>query len=354
MNKWVWCVAFTTAVNAGMVSAQSWPDYHLTNGTHYASYGVEDYDPINPLKNLYIDTSATLQAGSTELDNIYDSNQVFLNGGTVYASAIDAYDFTWNSGDLHLSGGVHSRVYGLDSGTGKILNIDSGATVQEVFLSSLPSGNHLNLNNGGKLSVGDFNAAMDGFHFNSGGTLEVAGTMTGTVPIDDFRNLILRGAAASWNLGSSRLVLGTDVGGASVIVADGAQLTSGGYGSYPGYGNSVEVSGAGSQWLSSGRLSLGALGGNNNRLLVSNGGVVTSGSGVVGNGGFYSGSNVAEVSGEGSQWNMSGVLVVGTDWGSDNRLTISDGGVVNSAGGTIAAYRASNRNAVEVSGEGSQ
>ena len=85
MKRLMLCVVFAGFLNGG-VDAQTWPDYHLTNGTHYTSYGVEDYDPLYP-KNLYIDPVAILQAGSTELDDICDANQVYLNGGTVYATA---------------------------------------------------------------------------------------------------------------------------------------------------------------------------------------------------------------------------------------------------------------------------
>lgn len=349
------CLLIAGFIGIGTVQGQTWPDYHLTNGTHYTSYGVESYDPENPVKNLYIEPVAILEAGGTELDDIYDGNQVYLNGGTVYASAIDADDFTWNSGDLYLDGGTHSTLYGLGSGTGKILNIDSGAIVQDVFLSSLPSGNQLNLNKGGTLSVGDFNTAMDGFYFDYGGTLEVAGTMTGTVPLEAGSSVILRGPAASWNLGTSSLRLDYERGpwgGASVIVTGGAQLTSNGgdigADGWNGY-NSVEVSGAGSQW-NSGDLHVGWLD-RGNRLLVSNGGVVTSASGIIGE---ASDNNVVEISGAGSQWNMSGGLMVAVDRGSNNRLTISDGGVVNSTHGVIGGHRGSNDNEVEVSGVGSQ
>ena len=65
------------------VSGQTWPDFYLTNGTHYTTYDVETYDPLNPVKNLYIEgewsgsseypEGALVYAGDS-LSNIHDSN----------------------------------------------------------------------------------------------------------------------------------------------------------------------------------------------------------------------------------------------------------------------------------------
>ncbi len=324
------------------VAAQTWPDFHLTNGTYYASYGVQTYDASNPHKNLYIDPYATLRAGSTELDDIYDGNQVFLSGGTVYAAAIDAADFTWINGTLHLNGGTHSTTYGLGSGTGKNLYVDAGATVQASFGSALPAGNQLTLNDGGILSVNDFDAAMNGFSFN-GGTLAVAGALSGMTSLTDFQNLKLVGSNAVWNTAGGIASPGAFY--CSVIVAEGGQLTTGA-GNYLDT-STLEVSGTGSMWESAGNVELTY----NSTLRITNAGAVSVQNALVGNG-WDSGNDVI-VAGQNSSL-QTGTMAIGSERSDNNTMTISAGGVVNSTAGIIGGQRGSSDNVVEVTGDGSQ
>ncbi len=118
-------------------AAQTWPDFYLTNGTHNTSYGVETYDPAT-VKNLYVNPTAILNPGGDELGNVYDGNQLILNGGRIHTAEIDNNDFTWNSGTLKLTGGIHQTTYGLSSGTGKTLILGDGASLLSQESVSLP------------------------------------------------------------------------------------------------------------------------------------------------------------------------------------------------------------------------
>lgn len=319
------------------VLAQTWPDHHLTNGVHYSSYGVEDYDPLYA-KNLYIDSKAVLQAGSTELDDIHDGNQVYLNGGTVYAAAIDAADFSWNSGMLMLNGGTHATTYGLDSGSGKTLSINTGATLHQPDLGTLPSGNKLTLY-GGTLSVRDFNASMEGFLFDRKGTLEITGVLTGMPTLLEGKTVILRGSSAVWNGGSLSGGLGVEV-----KVYDGAKASHSGVQFESG---NAHVSGKGSSW-NTGGLTIGKR--SNSTMTIDKGGSVSSGESVIGsNGGSKS---LVEVSGEGSRWVTGSIIIGERNASRDNRLVIKDGAFV-SAGGTDIGYHTGYNNSASISGSGS-
>lgn len=302
------------------VSAQSaWGeglDYHLTNGTHFSSYGVETAERDYPYKNLYVDPVATLVAGSTEIDDIYHLNQVYLDGGTIYASKIDADNFTWNGGSLYLDGGVHSSTYGIEqrySEARKYLYIKSGAKV----------------NGGGAVS-----RYSEPTHGNS---------------------VVVSGAGSEWNT-SGGLTIGGDSRGNSLGISNGGMVTSSGstVGSgWRGQYNTVNVSGSGSKW-NSGGLSVGVYRGGHNRLSIEDGSVVNSSWGEIG-GERASDDNVVTVSGNGSLWNISSNLRVG-DSSLRNHLMVSDGAVVsnsNSSIGISGSYT-SEDNSVDVAGAGAR
>ncbi len=346
-------VSVLAVLFAAQGSAQTWPDFYLTNGTHTTSYGVETYDPAT-VKNLYVNPTAILRPGGTELGNIYDGNQLILNGGTVESSLIDEDDFTWNSGTLSLNGGTHSTWYGHESGSGKTLNINSGATMNNVVLNSIPSGNQLNLNNQGTLSVGSFNASMAGFAFN-GGTLEIAGLLTGLDAEmrgsdNSRRSLVLNGASASWDVGGRLLIHDEDgdtrhadnivISGGASLVSDGANIE-----------RQLEVTGTGSNW-DGGNISVGS---NKNRakLLISDGGVVESITGTIGYRIPWIHNQVG-ISGAGSQWKISDRLIIGGgEQSTSNHLFIENGGAVSSKHTLIGLSPMAADNAVYVTGAGS-
>jgi T5SS/PEP-CTERM-associated repeat protein len=114
--------------------------------------------------------------------------------------------------------------------------------------------------------------------------------------------------------------------------------------------NTVLVSGAGSAWTNDSNLTIGGSA-DGNQLIITNGGIVYCQSSVIGN--FSGGSNnAAVVTGVGSQWQTTGQLLIG-NFGTGNRLTIANGGVVGSDSGVSGADAGSSNNLVVVAGTGS-
>ncbi|MET3654903.1 autotransporter-associated beta strand repeat-containing protein, partial [Dyella japonica] len=145
------------------------------------------------------------------------------------------------------------------------------------------------------------------------------------------------GAGSQWN--SSRNVSVGYAGNGTLTVADGGVVTSYGAANYVGMiatgAGTMTVTGPGSQWNSSGALSVGQSG--NGTLTVTDGGVVTSYGGILGQVG--GGVGTANVTGPGSQWNSTATLTVG-NLGS-GALTIADGGVVSDVGVGVSNTAAS-------------
>lgn len=181
--------------------------------------------------------------------------------------------------------------------------------------------------------------------------------------------------ASSWDY-SGAITVGYFGDGNSLDIKDGAvvtaQATTADTATRIGYasdGNAVTVSGPGTVWnatASSGTTPGGlyvGYGGNDNTLTISDGAVVNS-EGGISNGTAYrhvaigfeadSTGNQVLVTGQGSQWNTM-YLCVGYE-GSNNRLDITDGGVVINhrvTGLYLGAWAVSTGNEITVSGAGS-
>jgi len=333
------------------LSAQTWPDFYLTNGTHLTSYGVETYDPAT-VKNLYVNPTAILKPPGNELGNIYDGNQLILNGGKIVTPVIDEDNFTWNSGKLYLSEGNHSSGYGIDSGSGKALHIWKGAEVSINGITELPLNNHIYLGSidmgswgnphlGGKLRVGNFDASN--FHMDYHGTLEVNGTLTGFSSdlTRGWNDIILNGVNARWDTGGMGLITTDDNIG--IFVRNGAVLTSAGA-SVSKDSNEFEISGIGSKWISNGRVWIG---GRYGRLTINDGGqVIASGLSLYSNDGT---GHTVVVSGSGSRLELSGGLSIDANRieGFGSSMIVSNGGVVTSSSGMIGGSSAGNWASVE-------
>lgn len=86
----------------------------------------------------------------------------------------------------------------------------------------------------------------------------------------------------------------------------------------------VNVDGAGSSWLTSGELVVGFQGQSSGVINVSNGALVSSGTGRIG--WWPEASGIVDVTGNGSRWEVSGILQAGVDGTAS--LHIADGGQV--------------------------
>ncbi|MGH8245988.1 MAG: hypothetical protein ACREUU_06105, partial [Gammaproteobacteria bacterium] len=143
-----------------------------------------------------------------------------------------------------------------------------------------------------------------------------------------FNQLILTNGALLTNFG--RAFLGWDLGGSS---------------------NSVTLAGAGSRWWLDDGVMVGAFG-PANRLVVSNGAALVTGSSSVIGLQPSASNNEAVVTGPGSSW-TSGQIFVGWS-GHDSRLLVSDGGLVASYAGYLGnGLAVGSNNLAVVTGAGS-
>ena len=162
-------------------------------------------------------------------------------------------------------------------------------------------------------------------------------------------SVLVTGSDSVWTNGSE-LFIGLEGSGNSLVISNGGEVAN----TYGRIGvnsnssnNSVLVTGSNSIWTNSGDLLVGDEG-SSNSLVISNGGRVANAFGTIG---FQTNSsnNSALVTGAGSAWTNSANLVVG-NYGSGNRLVISDGGSVSNAFGTIGFQTDSSNNSVLVTG----
>jgi T5SS/PEP-CTERM-associated repeat protein len=123
--------------------------------------------------------------------------------------------------------------------------------------------------------------------------------------------------------------------------------------------NSVLITGTNSLWSNSGAVMIGNVG-SDNSLTISNGGhVMVSGTSGTSNNWLSIGenaganSNTVTVTGSNSQLTVAGWLEVG--WGSNtgNKMLISDGGLVSDSNGYIGYTNGSSNNSVLVTGSNS-
>ena len=160
---------------------------------------------------------------------------------------------------------------------------------------------------------------------------------------------------------SDRLIIGNSGPLNSLVISNGASVTSDtslndAYYAIVGSGskssnNSVLVTGAGSSWSDGYLIEIGSAG-SGNSLTISNGGQVgmANAEGVEIGSSTHSSNNWALVTGAGSILNK--LISVGSS-GTNNSLTISNGGLVLSSNSTISSSPNSSSNTVLVTGSGS-
>lgn len=184
----------------------------------------------------------------------------------------------------------------------------------EVFIGQAGSGNLLVVTNGGRM-----NSSAGYLGYESGSSNNSA---------------LVQGPGAVWSSGGG-LQVGFSGSRNQVTLASGGRLYSGGVNTVgyhePSSNNTMLVTGAGTYWFGGDVIAVGFYGANQNLLTISSGAQVYGVSGFVGNGM----NNLAVVTGPGSLWNNIGAFYLGEE-GTNNRLTIADGGRVVSSGGIIS------------------
>ncbi len=196
---------------------------------------------------------------------------------------------------------------------------DAGVTGVVTVTGSGSTWTHDRLRVGDE-GIGTLNILSGGNVTNGISTLGDESTGSGTVTVT--------GSGSTWT--NDYLTIG-DYGTGTLNILNGGNVTSDGVdmgANYTGVGT-VTVDGAGSQWITdtsgSSWLYVGDYG--DGTLTISNGGIVNSATSIIGN---YDGSGAVIVTGSGSQWTNSSELVVAYEGGTGD-LTIADGGVVSSA-----------------------
>ena len=223
------------------------------------------------------------------------------------------------------------------------------------------------------------------FIVNPGFTLTTDKIVIGNVISSSSNNVLVSGSGAkisSPGTVESTFHLGYSGSNNNLTISNGGQvimeaLGPGGHDALIGFNtgsdnNQMIVTGAGSLFSNAATFYIGRLG-NNNSLLIENGGQVDSYNARIGGGCTATeckppnttnpNSNSATVSGEGSVWNISGKLRLGgglTTSSNSNILSISNGGIVNLipannaySGMWIGYDNSSNDNSLVITGRGS-
>lgn len=204
---------------------------------------------------------------------------------------------------------------------------------------------------GGSLFVGS-NGAMNRLVLSNGAFVDNNNGTLGN-RVDSSNNFALvTGAGSLW---SNRLDLRVGTGGRSnqLIVRDGGWVASqsGFVGNNVGANNNFAlVSGSGSVWSNALNLTVG-FNGVGNRLVIEAGGLAHCNLGKVGDFGSAT-DNEARVTGTGSRWNVQTDLTIGRLLGG-NRLIVSNGAVVWSGNGLIGNISTAPNNQVLVTSAGS-
>ena len=193
------------------------------------------------------------------------------------------------------------------------------------------NGNQLVVSNGGTVAA---NRLWVGYWESLSNSLVVTGT-----------NSLLQ---------ASNVVVGRAGSGNQLVVSDGGTLASAQYGVlgqlFSSSNNVAMVTGAGSLWTNALDLFIGGQG-SGNRLTVSNAGTVANAAGVVGSSSIGNGNEVV-VTGTNSFWTNALDLTIGNS-GSSNSMTVSNGGMVASGIGYIGNTNTASNNSVLVTGTNS-
>lgn len=284
-------------------------------------YGLVGYDFEAAGNSVLVDGVGSLWTNSfvMRVGILGSRNQLTISGG--------------GRVDVNLAGDVGASPYAVNntvlvSGASSVWNIGTTLTV-----GAGGNGNRVIVTNGARVEDSSGNIANASYAFSN------AVTVTGTGSL--WSNRVASRVGYS---GYGNLLTISD--GGLVVDADG----------YVGhdataYNNRAVVTGTGSRWEHTNDLFVGYFGASN-RLSISSGGVVSAvRSGSLGEK-TNSNWNVAEVNGAGSLWTNGSTLYVGRT-GSWNRLVITNGGTVVNGIGIIGDYIPARGNSVVVVNTGS-
>jgi autotransporter-associated beta strand protein/T5SS/PEP-CTERM-associated repeat protein len=231
-------------------------------------------------------------------------------------------------------------------GANNTLNLTGGVLNSTGYLvvGYFADDNALNITAGGNATVGSLTVGLDAADGNSTASANNTILVSGTGSALHTAGLIYLGENGTSN---------------TISIENGGKVVSQNADAVIGFnagsnGNTLSINGTGSQFtqLTNNKMLYVGQGGSNNTLSITNGGNLTTKNSRIG-GDATSGNNTVTVSGVGSVWNNSGKLRVGS-FGSNNSLTIIGGGAVVSGNDTfLGAETGSTNNLLTVNGTGS-
>jgi T5SS/PEP-CTERM-associated repeat protein/autotransporter-associated beta strand protein len=332
-------------------------------------------DTCFTIKSLTVNDTISISGNNTLRvtgDTRVDNGSLTLNSGITLAGAnnfigtdagqtgsviVTGEDAKWTAtGDLNV--GFQGKNTTLEVSNGGLVSASYtkiGGYVSSTGNAVTVTGEGSQLNNTNDLLVG-YGGNGNSLTLSNGGT---ATNVNGFITSNN-NSVTVTGSGSQWT-NTGVLYVGEYGTGNSLTVADGGKVsvTTSGMDTVVGdkvssTGNSVTVTGAGSEFSNASTFYLGKSGGSNT-LSVQDGGRVTNYNARIG-GDATSNNNTATVDGTCSVWNISGTQFRIGSGGSSNTLNITDGGTVNVTNGLTLLGRdvGSNNNTVKISGDDSQ
>jgi len=295
-------------------------------GSLWANRSILTIGSQSGFNRLVVSNGATVWSGTGVMGGSVSNNRVVVTGaGSLWS----------NQTLLYLGGGSAGNRADVNDGGWLACNdgtIGSGFSAHNntVVLTGSGSG----WNNLAGLIVGDGGSGNVLMAINGATVLSSNATIGASTSLGN-NYVLLSGAGTLWS-NRNDLVVGNLSAANQLVVGDGAIFVNGVSSSIganvAANSNSVTVTGSGSVWSNAGALNIGDVG-SGNRLVITNGGRMESLAAAVGETSASS-NNEAVVSGPNTSWSDHNFLSVGYG-GAGNRLTVSDGGVVRSVNGSI-------------------
>jgi T5SS/PEP-CTERM-associated repeat protein len=324
-------------VNSGTVLTNKSDSLFTNEGNVYIGYGGSS-------NSMVVTNGAQIVSvkGWIGYSNTASNNSVLVTGS----------NSLWtNTGNLYVGNQGASNSLVISNG-GKVFNANGYIGSESTAIGNLVTvtGSNSSWINSGDLYVG-YAGQSNRLVISEGGFVSnVNGFDDGVDPTDAYNSVLVTGSGSRW-VNSGKLTFGLAGHDNSLVISNGGIVTVGADSKIgdlaTASNNSVLVTGTNSLWTNSGNLFIGNVG-SGNSLVISNGGSVASGNGVIGYDANSSNNSVL-VTGTGSTWSNSIWTIIGAE-GSGNSMVISNGGSVASAIGIIGYNSNSSNNSVLVTG----
>ncbi len=295
--------------------------------------------------NALVNTGSLVTTGSTAVQT-GNGNTTIFNSGTISAGSAAGTAISMGSGSNRLvladtssivgrvvnaSSGNTLELTGTGSGTLSLADVGAGGAYQGFADLEKSGTGQWTLTGGGSSLTGTVSVKAGTLVLASGGQLSSLGVTIG-VAAGTSGAAIVDGATSAWTVGANRIGVGVD-GTGTLTIRNGASVTS--PGAVLGWNatgdGSATVTGPGSTWTNTAELYVGNLGAGH--LSILDGGVVTSTDAYVGT--VSGAQGTVSISGGGSAWTLSGAFIAGYESGTTANVTLSAGGRLNAATGTL-------------------